>query len=152
MKKYLMAGLAALTLGCGGANVEVRDGKSSGLEKELQQKVVDSKECSQIYWTSIPPGLKNDRVLICTEKIDDKYKLKQSINLDNICDVYLKENYNWYSAPFEWMWGDDVVIETKEGNIYSLRFWDKPAREIYEILDRYVKQNVKSKEELKCQK
>ena len=152
MKQYLIPALTALSLGCGAANVEVRNGKDSGLERELQQKIVDTKECDRVYWTSIPLENKNTNLLVCDEKVDGQYQLKKGINLDTICDVRLKENSRWYTSPIDWMWGDDVVVKTKERNVYSLRFWDKPAKQVYEVLSKYIHQNVSNEEVLKCQK
>ncbi len=152
MKKYLIPILATLTVECGGTNVQVTNGKDAGLEQELQQRIVGSKECDRVYWTSLPLEKKNNLLLVCDENIDGRYRRKTSLNLDNICDVYLKENSQWYTAPIDWLWGNDVVVKTKEGTVYSLRFWDRQAQEIYDILNRYTQKNVSPEEVLQCQK
>lgn len=119
----------------------------TSLEKQIEQALIDSKECDRVYWVSLPTKnvekkdestSKEDQQLVinCDELLDNKYVRKIGINLGNICDVSLRENYHWYI--FGWLGGDDVLVHTKDGNVYSMRFWDKHAREVFTPLQAYI--------------
>ncbi|MEK6845450.1 MAG: hypothetical protein AABY26_01720 [Nanoarchaeota archaeon] len=116
----------------------------SGIKQRLEPALKDSGECDKVYWVNFS----GEDVLVCDVEEDGKVRQKYGLNLEQICDVRLQENYHWY--VFEWLGGDDVVVSTTSGDVYSIRPWDKDAKKIYEILNEYVEKNVSKEAREKC--
>lgn len=114
------------------------------IKQRLEPAVKDSGECDKVYWVNFS----GEDVLVCDEEEDGERRQRYGINLEQICDVRLQENYRWY--VFEWLGGDDVVVSNTSGDVYTMRFWDKDAANIYEILNDYVGKKLSKEEREKC--
>lgn len=110
----------------------------SGLDHRLEQAILGSGECERVYWSKIRTREGDERLLICEGK---KQETKFRINVDNIAEVRVQANHGGYI--FEWMVGDDVVVRTPDEHVYAMRFWDKPAKEINDILRQYIRPDKK---------
>lgn len=123
--------------------------KNMGFEQRIEQIMTDSGECDKVEWAAMPPE-KEKKMITCYEENDKKFERKYSINLDNICGVSLRENNHGYI--FGLFMGNDVVVKTKDGNIYKMRFWDDSAKEMFNVLNEYTHKNVSKEEVKKCLK
>jgi hypothetical protein len=95
-----------------------------------------SKECGKVYTAKIKTASGEQTLVICEEKRGDHEPLYK-INIDDMCEVSLHEKF----GMFEWLRGDDVAVRTKHGVVSTMRFWDKPAKKVYEALNEYVQLN-----------
>lgn len=114
-----------------------------GIKKQLERAMNDSGECDQVYWADLP----GKNILLCDVKEGEGFRHKYGINLDVMCEVRLQENYRGYL--FEWLGGDDVIVKSPT-EVYSMRFWDKDAANIYGLLDRYLVENNTKERANKC--
>lgn len=114
------------------------------IKQRLEQAFKESEECDKVYWVNFS----GEDVLVCDEEEDGKRRQKYGVNLAQICDVRLQENYRWY--VFEWLGGDDVITSAKNGEVTSTRFWDDDAEKIYQILNEHIEKTVPQEERERC--
>jgi hypothetical protein len=100
---------------------------------KLVEALTASKECKKVYIAKMQTQAGKHTLVVCEGKKKDLVP-KYRINLNDICDVSLHEHF----GMFEWMRGDDVAVKTKHGSVYTMRLWDKHAKNVYNVLSEYL--------------
>ncbi|MBT4824628.1 hypothetical protein HN695_05970 [Candidatus Woesearchaeota archaeon] len=115
---------------------------------KLVDALTASKECKKVYITKMQTQAGEHTIVVCEEKKKRQLVPKYRINLNDICDVSLHEHF----GMFEWMRGDDVAVRTKHGSTYTMRLWDKHAKNVYNVLNEYLNTIKTMEGGARCQK
>lgn len=110
------------------------------LEQKIVKAIQESGECDLVKISPYQSNDKNYRVLICSEKKGSRYlPASWSINLDNISEVTVKEKH--FPWVIEYLWGDDIILQAKSGEVYVVTMKDAVAKNLAKYLQSYQKQD-----------
>ncbi len=137
-RNYLSSILAGLvSVGCASRYVKPDSQLSQKEPQKLEDKLlgIAEDECYSAKISNLTYDDLPTKVLLCYDKSESRPRW--SVNLNRMDGIMLRENY--FPWIIEWFWGNDVLIETKSGEAYSVRLWDKNAREMAKLLIQYRK-------------
>lgn len=105
-------------------------------EKEhIAAKIVSAvkSECDRVYLATFPPGA----VIVCDEKMGDKYRQQWGLPLEQICEVAILEKH----APpvIEYLWGDDLLVTLKDHSSFAITMSDTIVQQVAGLLETYRK-------------
>ncbi len=134
MNKKIIALTGLLYLGCSEyVKPDIINTKDNSVEK-LSYKIkkeIES-ECDRSYITKI----KGNTLIICDEKIDNKYRQKFGLPLEKICDVNIEERH--FPPVIECLWNDVLIVKT-EDSYFQIKLPDQKIKNVGSLLADYIK-------------